>query len=88
MLATVMEGALVIALTGACAALAVFAITELTPWGRRWRGARSARPMERGTGVTCPIHGSEKIEDEITLPSGVRLCRRCYEDAVGGEAER
>jgi hypothetical protein len=88
MLETVMEGVLVIALSGACAALVVFAITEFTPWGRRWRGARSERPMERATGVTCPIHGAVPLDDVLTLPSGVRLCRRCYDDAVRGGAER
>jgi hypothetical protein len=82
MFAIIIEGVLFVALVAACGALLLFVLIEFTPLGRRLRETRNRRRIERAAELTCPIHGALSEGDMVRLPSGERICPKCYQESV------
>lgn len=52
-----------------------------TPWGIQWRQVRNRRRAERGD-FRCAAHGSFDETALVRLPTGERICPRCYEETA------
>jgi len=82
MAAILMEGVLFVAIIAAMAALFFYAVVTFTPLGSRLRGTRNRKRLERELALTCPLHGAQREEDMVRLPSGDLLCPVCYKEAI------
>jgi hypothetical protein len=82
MAAILMEGVLFVAIIAAMAALLFYAAVAFTPLGARLRGTRNRKRLERELALTCPLHGAQREEEMVRLPSGDLLCPVCYKEAI------
>jgi hypothetical protein len=64
------------------AALLFYAVVTFTPLGARLRGTRNRKRLERELALTCPLHGAQREEEMVRLPSGDLLCPVCYKEAI------
>lgn len=81
--AILLESALFIALLAVVGALFVTAL-GFTPFGRRIRQTANRKRLDRQADLTCPVHGLQREEDLVRLPTGEPLCPHCYTEAVYG----
>jgi hypothetical protein len=77
------EGVLFLAFLAVVAAF-VFAALRSTDLGLRWRQHANRRRIDREADLTCPVHGAQREETLVRLPTGEPLCPRCYQDAIHG----
>ncbi|MEO7966994.1 MAG: hypothetical protein ABIT38_24105 [Gemmatimonadaceae bacterium] len=82
MAAIIMEGVLFVALVAAFGTLIFFAVTTFTPLGKRMQQDRNRKSIERTVDLTCPIHGVQREEAMVRLPSGERVCPECFKETV------
>jgi hypothetical protein len=82
MVGIILEGVLFVALIATIAALLFFGAYYLTPLGMRLRQNRNRRELEHELDLTCPIHGLQREEEMVRLPSGSRICPVCYKEAL------
>jgi hypothetical protein len=82
MAAILMEGVLFVAIIAAMAALLFYGVVTFTPLGSRLRGTRNRKRLERELALTCPLHGAQREEEMVRLPSGDLLCPVCYKEAI------
>jgi hypothetical protein len=82
MAAIIMEGVLFVALIAAFGTLIFFGLTTFTPLGKRMRQTRNRRSIEQMVDLTCPIHGVQREEEMVRLPSGERVCPECFKETV------
>jgi len=52
-----------------------------TPWGLRRRQVQNRRRAERSE-FRCAVHGTFPQEALVRLPTGERVCPRCYEETA------
>jgi hypothetical protein len=81
-----LESALFIALLAVVGALFATAL-GFTPFGRRIRQTANRKRIDRQADLTCPIHGLQREEDLVRLPTGEPLCSHCYKEAVHGHID-
>lgn len=79
----IIESVLFIALLAVVGALVVTAL-GITPLGRRLKQTANRKRIDHEADLTCPIHGLQRDEDLVRLPSGEPLCPHCYKEAVHG----
>ena len=84
--AAYIESAFVIALVAVAGALVVSAL-GLTPFGKRFKQTANRKRIDREYDLTCPIHGLQREEDLVRLPTGEKLCPICYKEAVHGHID-
>jgi hypothetical protein len=82
MIAILVEGTLFVALIAAVAALLFYGLLRFTPLGLRLRQVANRRAIEHGLDLECPIHGPQREEEMVRLPSGSRICPTCYKEAL------
>ena len=82
MVGIILEGVLFVALLATMAALLFFVLRHWTPLGLRLRQAGNRRRLERELELECPIHGMQREEELVRLPSGSRICPVCYKEAL------
>jgi len=70
MIGIIMEGALFVALIATVAALLFYALFRWTPLGLRLRQDRNRREIEHTLDLECPIHGLQREEETVRMPSG------------------
>jgi len=78
----ILEGVLFVAAAAMLAALVAYGVLELTPAGRRFRQTANRRRLERTATQTCAVHGFIDESDLVRLPTGERICPRCYAEAL------
>jgi hypothetical protein len=81
----ILEGVLFVALVAAVAALLVLAALRYTPVGLWLVQTRNRKAIERAAERRCPIHGDLDERELVRLPSGQRVCPRCFEEIVHGD---
>lgn len=79
----IVESVLFIALLAVVGTIFVTAL-GITPLGRRLRQTANRRRIDKAAELTCPIHGLQREEDLVRLPTGEPLCPLCYKEAVHG----
>lgn len=79
----IVESVLFIALVAVVGTIFVTAL-GITPLGRRLRQTANRKRIDKAAELTCPIHGLQREDDLVRLPSGEPLCPHCYQDAVHG----
>lgn len=79
----IIESVLFIALLAVGGAFVATAL-GITPWGRRLRQTANRRRIDKQAELTCPLHGLQREDDLVRLPTGEPLCPKCYEEAVHG----
>ena len=84
MVAIILESALFIAAIAVGAALLTYLVLEFTPLGLRVRQDRNRRVIERAAELRCPVHGAQREEQLVRLPSGERICPECFKEVVDG----
>ena len=84
--AAYIESAFVIALVVVAGALLVSAL-GWSPFGKRIKQSANRRRIDREYDLTCPVHGLQREEDLVRLPTGERLCPHCYKEAVHGRID-
>jgi hypothetical protein len=82
MIAIIVEGVLFVALLATAGALLFYLLERFTPVGMRLRQAANRRRIEREAELACPVHGPQREEDAVRLPSGRRICPRCYQEVL------
>ena len=82
MIGIIMEGVLFVALIATVAALLFYALLRWTPLGLRLRQDSNRRRIEATLDLECPIHGLQREEEMVRLPSGSRICPACYKEAL------
>ncbi len=82
MAAIIMEGVLFVALIAAIGTLVFFGLTMFTPIGKRLQQTQNRKSIERMADLSCPIHGEQREEDMVRLPSGERVCPECFKETV------
>jgi hypothetical protein len=82
MVGIILEGVLFVALLATVAALLFFALIRWTPLGLRFRQNANRRQIEETLELECPIHGPQREEEMVRLPSGSRICPACYKEAL------
>jgi hypothetical protein len=82
MIGIILEGVLFVALLATIAALLFFGLVYLTPLGLRLKQNRNRRVLEQELELECPIHGMQREEEMVRLPSGTRICPVCYKEAL------
>ena len=82
MIGIILEGVLFVALLATMAALLFFGLLYLTPLGLRLKQNRNRRVLEQELELECPIHGMQREEEMVRLPSGTRICPICYKEAL------
>ena len=85
MAAIILEGVLFVALVAAVAALLVLMALRYTPVGLWLVQTRNRKAIERAAERRCPIHGNQSERELVRLPSGERICPRCFEEIVHGD---
>jgi hypothetical protein len=78
----IVEGVLFVALLATVAALLFFAVVRWTPLGLRLRQDANRRRLEQAQELDCPIHGPQREEEMVRLPSGSRICPACFKEAL------
>ena len=81
-----LESVLFVALGAVVGALFVTAL-GITPLGRRLRQSANRKRIDKQAELTCPIHGLQREQDLVRLPSGEPLCPHCYQEAVHGHLD-
>lgn len=84
--AIMLESGLFIATLAVLAALFV-TIVKMTPFGKRVTQTANRKRIEKQLDLTCPIHGLQREEALVRLPSGEALCPHCYQEAVDGHVD-
>jgi len=88
MYAILLEGVLFVALLAAAATLVWHLFLRdavaRSRVARRLRQLENRRRIEREWESTCPIHGAQREDDLVLLPSGERICPACYKEALHG----
>ena len=82
MIGIILEGVLFVALLATVATLLFYALTRWTPLGLRLRQDANRRQIEQALDLECPIHGPQREEAMVRLPSGSRICPSCYKEAL------
>jgi hypothetical protein len=82
MVGIIVEGVLFVALVATVAALFFLALLRWTPLGLRLRQDANRRRLEQTRELECPIHGPQREEEMVRLPSGSRICPACYKEAL------
>jgi hypothetical protein len=82
MIGIILEGVLFVALLATVAALVVYALIRWTPLGLRLKQDANRRQIEHALDLECPIHGLQREEEMVRLPSGSRICPTCYKEAL------
>jgi hypothetical protein len=82
MVGIILEGVLFVALLAAVATLVCYTVLRWTPLGLRLRQAANRRQIEEALELECPIHGLQREEEMVRLPSGSRICPTCYKEAL------
>ena len=83
----ILEGVLFVAAAAILAALVAYGVLELTPAGRRFRQTANRRRLERVATQTCAVHGFVDERDLVRLPTGERICPRCYAEALDVDSQ-
>ena len=78
----ILEGVLFVALLATVATLLFYALVRWTPLGLRFRQVANRRKIEDALELDCPIHGPQREEEMVRLPSGSRICPTCYKEAL------
>jgi len=78
----ILEGVLFVAMLATMAALLFFFLRYWTPLRLRFRQVANRRRLERELELECPIHGAQREEEMVRLPSGSRICPACYKEAL------
>ncbi len=84
--AAFLESALFIALLAVVGALFVSAL-GISPIGKRLKQTANRKRIDRQAELTCPIHGLQREESLVRLPTGETLCPHCYQEAVHGHVD-
>jgi hypothetical protein len=84
--AILLESALFIALVAVVGAFVVKAL-GLTPAGLRLRQTANRKRLEKQAELTCPLHGLQREETLVRLPTGERICPQCYQEAIHGHID-
>jgi len=84
--AAYIESAFVIALVAVAGAL-LFSALGISPLGRRFKQIGNRKRIDREADLTCPVHGLQREEDLVRLPTGEPLCPHCYKEAVHGHID-
>jgi hypothetical protein len=82
MVGIILEGVLFVALLATVATLLFYALVRWTPLGLRLRQDANRRKIEQALDLNCPIHGPQREEEMVRLPSGSRICPTCYKEAL------
>jgi hypothetical protein len=82
MFGIIVEGVLFVALVATVATLLCYALLRWTPLGLRLRQTANRREIEDALELECPIHGLQREEEMVRLPSGGRICPTCYKEAL------
>ncbi len=82
----ILESVLFVALLAVVGALFVTAL-GITPVGRRLRQSANRKRIDKQAELTCPIHGLQREEDLVRLPTGEPLCPHCYKEAIHGHLD-
>jgi hypothetical protein len=82
MVGIILEGVLFVALLATVATLLFLALVRWTPLGLRLRQDANRRRIEQALDLECPIHGPQREEQMVRLPSGSRICPACYKEAL------
>jgi hypothetical protein len=82
MVGIILEGVLFVALVATVATLLCYAVLRWTPLGLRLRQTANRQEIEDTLELTCPIHGLQREEEMVRLPSGSRICPTCYKEAL------
>jgi hypothetical protein len=82
MIGIIMEGVLFVALLATMAALLFYVLSRWTPLGLWLQQNRNRKRLEREWELVCPIHGAQREEELVRLPSGSRICPQCYKEAL------
>lgn len=82
MVGILLEGTLFVALVAAVAALLFYVVLRFTPLGLRLRQVANRRAIEQAVDLECPIHGRQREDAMVRLPSGSRICPLCYQEAL------
>ncbi len=80
------ESALFIALAAVVGAFLVRSL-GFTPFGTRLKQTANRKRIDREYDLTCPVHGLQREEDLVRLPTGEPLCPHCYKEAVHGHID-
>jgi hypothetical protein len=82
MVGIILEGVLFVALLATVGALLFFGLVRWTPLGLRLRQDANRRRLEQALELECPIHGQQRAEEMVRLPSGSRICPACFKEAL------
>ena len=82
MVGIILEGVLFVALVATVATLICYVILRWTPLGLRLRQTANRVEIEQALDLECPIHGPQREEEMVRLPSGSRICPTCYKEAL------
>jgi hypothetical protein len=82
MIGIILEGVLFVALLATVATLLFYALVRWTPLGLRLRQNANWRRLEQALELECPIHGPQREEELVRLPSGNRVCPTCHKEAL------
>jgi hypothetical protein len=82
MVGIILEGVLFVALLATVGALLFFGLVRWTPLGLRLRQDAHRRRLEQALEHECPIHGQQRAEEMVRLPSGSRICPACFKEAL------
>jgi hypothetical protein len=82
MIGILLEGTLFVALIATVAALLFYVVLRFTPLGLRLRQVANRHAIEQAADLDCPIHGPQREEAMVRLPSGSRICPTCYQEAL------
>ncbi len=81
-----LESVLFIALAAVVGAFVLRAL-GVTPFRTRLKQSANRRRIDKQADLTCPIHGLQREEDLVRLPTGEPLCPHCYREAVNGHVD-
>lgn len=81
--AIIFESVLFFALVAVVGALVVYGVRH-TPLGSRFAQTANRRRIDHQAELTCPVHGVQRDQDLVRLPTGERMCPLCYQEAVHG----
>lgn len=84
MVTIILEGVLFIAFLAVAVALVAYGVLGHTPLGRRLLQNANRRRIERRIALRCPTHGALADRDLVRLPSGERICPKCYAETLDG----
>jgi hypothetical protein len=82
MIGIILEGVLFVALLATVATLLFHVLVRWTPLGLRLRQDANRRRLEQALELECPIHGRQREDELVRLPSGSRICPVCYKEAL------